>query len=716
LSISSAVEIKAPVAVSVPRLGATNRFGPFWLKYLKAWFGPPSRRRLAYAALQVGAIRHWEKEASKLSDAEIIKLGARLRGRARGGESMATLLPEVFGVVCVAAWRSVRLRPFDVQLAAGVVLHNGALAEVATGEGKTLIATLPAALNALEGKGVHVTTVNDYLAHRDGEWTSQIYRALGISVGILQQKMSDEARKEAYKADITYGTASEFGFDFLRDRLKLKSGSNQVMPFWAAWTATGPSAQTQDPKVQREHHFALVDEADNVFVDEARTPLIIASPTRDATEAEQVVYHWANGLALQMARNQHFYLDEKKQKVELTEVGRHLVRYSNPPVGKHSHAMDKLHEHVERALQAHYRFRLDQHYMVEDGKVVIIDESTGRRMPDRHWREGLHQAVEAKEKVQVTLASDHAASITFQSYFRLYKKLAGMSGTAAQNWFELRRVYKLWVVCVPTNMPCVRKVWPDRIYPTEETKYDAVAKEIQRLQQLGRPVLVGTRSVEKSELLSRKLVAAGIQHQVLNAKPGNTEREADIVAQAGRSGTVTIATNMAGRGTDILLGGNPETIAWALLKEKYGQRDKVEPEAWNRTVEDVEARENILEDRSQVVKSGGLHVLSTERNEALRIDRQLVGRAARQGDPGSCQFFLSLEDELLEGLGPDKQEKLQKVGRKGGSGSWAGFTRFFKNAQIRLEKRHYRQRLDLMMYEKQRQEVLKDLGADPYVD
>ncbi len=317
------------------------------------------------------------------------------------------------------------MRPFDVQLAAGVVLHNGALAEVATGEGKTLIATLPAALNALEGKGVHVTTVNDYLAHRDGEWTSQIYRALGISVGILQQKMSDEARKEAYKADITYGTASEFGFDFLRDRLKLKSGANQVMPFWAAWTATGPSSQTQDPKVQREHHFALVDEADNIFVDEARTPLIIASPTRDATEAEQVVYHWADGLALQMARNQHFYLDEKKQKVELTEVGRHLVRYSNPPVGKHSHAMDKLHEHVERALQAHYRFRLDQHYMVEDGKVVIIDESTGRRMPDRHWREGLHQAVEAKEKVQITLASDHAASDHLSVLFPPLQKTGG---------------------------------------------------------------------------------------------------------------------------------------------------------------------------------------------------------------------------------------------------------------------------------------------------
>ncbi len=698
------------------RLGATNRFGPRWLNYLRAFFGPPTQRRLAYAALQLSAIRYWEKEGSKLSDADILKRGAQLRGRARGGESLDKLLPEVFGLVCVSAWRAVRMRPFDVQLAAGVVLHNGALAEVATGEGKTLIATLPSALNALQGKGVHVTTVNDYLATRDGEWTSQIYRGLGINVGILYQKMTDDSRKEAYKADITYGTASEFGFDFLRDRLKLKSGSNQAVPFWAAWTSKGPSLKDRDPKVQREHHYALVDEADNVFVDEARTPLIIGMPSRPASEAEQVVYHWADSLAKKMARNEHFYLDEKKQKVELTELGRQLARYSKPPVGPHSHAMDKLHEHIERAVQAHHRFRLDQHYLIEEGKIVIIDDATGRRMPDRHWQDGLHQAVEAKEKVQVTKSSDHAAQVTYQSYFRLYKKLSGMTGTAAQNWLEIRRVYKIWVVCVPTNKPCVREVWPDSVFPNDEAKFEAVAKEIIRLQKLGRPVLVGTRSVEKSELLSRKLTDAGIEHEVLNAKPGNTEREADIVAQAGRSGTVTIATNMAGRGTDILLGGNPETIAWSHLKEKYGSRDKVEPEVWNRMVEEIEVKEKILEDRRDVVASGGLHVLATERNEAKRIDRQLVGRAARQGDPGSCQFFMSLEDDLLEALTKDTQENLRKVGKAGGGGSWAGYKQKFFTAQARLERRHYRQRLDLMMYEKQRQEILKDLGADPYVD
>ena len=715
MSTPPVVSSTTPDAAST-RTGTQNRFGLQSLNYLKALFGLPSQRRLAYAALQIGAIRHWEKELSGLTDAEILKRGAQLRGRARGGESLDKMLPEVFGLTCVASWRVVRLRPYDVQLAAGVVLHNSALAEVATGEGKTLIATLPAALNALVGKGVHVTTVNDYLAHRDGEWTSQIYNALGLSVGILQQKMSDEARKDAYKSDITYGTASEFGFDFLRDRLKVKSGGNQAMPFWAPWMANGQFKQPQDPKAQRGHHFALVDEADNIFVDEARTPLIIAMPSRPATEAEQIVYHWADNLAKQMVAQQHFYLDEKKQKIELTDLGRHQIRYSNPPVGPHSHAMDKLHEHVERALQSHYRFRRDQHYMIEEDKVVIIDESTGRRMPDRHWREGLHQAVEAKERVPITLASDHAAQVTFQSFFRLYTKLSGMSGTAAQNWRELRRVYKLWVVCVPTNKPCVREAWPDRVFPTEEAKFDAVVQEVARLKEQGRPILIGTRTVEKSEKLSEKLSAAGIEHEVLNAKPGKTEREAEIVAQAGRSGTVTIATNMAGRGTDILLGGNPETIAWTILKEKYSHRSQVEPEVWKRTVEEVEARENILEDRKQVVQSGGLHVLGTERNEALRIDRQLIGRAARQGDPGSCQFFLSLEDELLEGLGPARQEKLKKAGEAGGAGSWDSYQPYFIKAQIRLEKRHYRQRLDLMMYEKQRQEVLKDLGADPYVD
>jgi len=718
LEVNTLEAAPAPaVAEAIMRPNVTSRFGPRWYNYLRALFGSPAQRRLGYAALQIGKIRYWEAEFSRLNEEEIRKRGQQFRGRARGGESLDRLLPEVYGLVCVAALRTIGLRPFDVQLAAGVILHRGALAEVATGEGKTLVASLPASLNALVGKGVHVTTVNDYLARRDAEWTGPIYNALGLTVGCLFQKMQEAERFRAYRCDITYGTASEFGFDFLRDRLKVSGDRGQAMPFWSPWLINnGQFSKPLDPKVQREHQYALVDEADNIFIDEAKTPLIIANPTRDATEAEQVVYHWANKLGKEMVRDHHYILDEKKHyKVELTEEGKTLVRYSNPPIGEHSHAMDKLHEHVERSIHAHHRYRLDQHYLVEDNKVVIIDEYTGRRMPDRHWQEGLHQAVEAKEGVQVTKASDHAAQITFQRYFRLYKKLAGMTGTAGASW-EMRRVYKIWVVRVPTNRPVIRKYDADRVFPTEDAKFNAVAAEIVRLHNLGRPVLVGTRSVEKSEKLSALLRAAGIEHQVLNAKPENIDREAEIVAQAGRYATVTIATNMAGRGTDIILGGNPEYMAMARLKEKYPSRLEVPEELWKRTVAEVEAVEQMKEQGRRVAALGGLHVLGTERHDAKRIDRQLQGRSARQGDPGSCQFFLALDDELLEGLGQNRQEALYQRGRRGGSGNWGRYLPDFLRAQRRVEKRHYRQRVDLMIYEKQRQEILKDLGADPYVD
>lgn len=649
-----------------------NRLGPRALNQFKALFGLPWQRRLARAALQIDKIRYWESEYTRLSDADLKVKGLQLRGRARGGESLNSLLPEAFGLVCVSAYRVLQLRPYDVQLAGGVVMHQGALAELATGEGKTLTASLPVCLNALTGKGVHVTTVNDYLAKRDAEWMTPIYTMLGLTVGALQMQMPEQERFQAYRSDITYGTASEFGFDFLRDRLKTSGDKGQAAPFWAPWLTTAQfNNQPMDPKVQREHNFALVDEADNIFIDEARTPLIISAPTRVATPEEQVVYHWADKIAQSMVLNEHYTLDEKKQKIELTDVGRQVARYSNPPVGQHSHAMDKLHEHIERGLQAHHRFRRDQHYMIEKDKVVIIDEFTGRRMPDRHWREGLHQAVEAKEGVPISLAADHAAQITFQSYFRLYKKLAGMTGTAWQNFLEVRRVYKIWVVPVPTNRPVIREQWPDRVFPTEEVKFHQVVDEVIRLRELGRSVLIGTRSVEKSEYLSKLLNQASIDHQVLNAR--QHEREAQIVALAGARGRVTIATNMAGRGTDI----KPE---------------------------------------EEVIRAGGLHVIGTERHEALRIDRQMAGRSGRQGDPGSCQFFVSLDDELLEGLGPNRQERLKKRGEAGGNTDWQVYQPSFQRAQRRLEKRHRRQRVDLMLYEKQRQEVLKDLGADPYVD
>jgi preprotein translocase subunit SecA len=648
----------------------TGRLGLDPVNRIQAVFGSPWQRRLSRAALLVPSIRRWEREFGSLSDEEIKQTAARLRGRARGGTSLDKLLPEAFGLVCVASQRTLGLRPFDVQLAAGAVMHYVGLAELATGEGKTLTASLPAVLNSLTGKGVHVTTVNDYLAKRDAEWIGPIYQALGLSIGVLQMQMPDPQRKKAYQADITYGMASEFGFDFLRDRMKIRGGAGGLPPFWTAW-GDGPAAPL-DPRIQRDLNFAFVDEADSVFIDEARTPLIIASPTRAATPEECVVYLWADALARKFRWNEHFTFDAKKDKIELTEAGKQEVRWSNPPSGEHSHAFDKLFEHIERACHSHYRYVRDQHYMVSsENKVVIVDEYTGRPMPDRHWRDGLHQAVEAKEQVPITLASDHAAKITFQAYFRLYKKLAGMTGTAAQNWVEIRRVYKLWVVCIPTNRPVIRQHLPDRVFPTEDAKFDAVVTEVQRLQAAGRPVLIGTRSVETSEKLSAKLTAGGVEHQVLNAK--QNEQEAEIVSQAGRRGRVTIATNMAGRGTDIKLGPT-------------------------------------------VTDAGGLHVLGTERHDAKRVDRQLIGRAGRQGDPGSGQFFLSLEDELLEALGPKRQKALQELGRRGGDEDWDRFAPLFEVAQKKMEKKHYRQRLDLMFSEKQRMETLEDLGADPYVD
>jgi preprotein translocase subunit SecA len=664
----------APVYVKPP--APRNRLGPRWYNRLLSLVGLPWQRRLAWAALQVPRIRELEDKYDALTEAEMKTAGLKLRGRARGGESLDKLLPEAFALVCVASKRMLQMRPYDVQLAAGAVMHKGGLAELATGEGKTLSASLPVFLNALLGKGVHVTTVNDYLARRDAELIGPVYKALGLTIGCVQMQMGEQDRAAAYRSDVTYGTASEFGFDFLRDRLKVAGAKGQETPFWAPWQPGPFVASTgTDVFVQRGHHYALVDEADNIFIDEARTPLIISGPTRLASEMEARVYAWADDLAKAMRLDQHFTFDIKKQKLELTDEGRQVVRYSNPPSvagGHDSMAMDKLHERLEQALQAHHRFRRDQHYMIDKDKVIIIDEFTGRRMPDRHWREGLHQAVEAKEKVPIHFPSDHAAQITYQSYYRLYEKLAGMTGTAAQNWWEIYRVYRLWVVCVPTNRPLIRKQQPDRVFPNENAKFDAVVAEVQQLRAAGRAVLIGTRSVDKSEELSRRLTAAGIDHKVLNAR--QHDQEAVVVAQAGQIGRVTIATNMAGRGTDI----KPD---------------------------------------DRVLAAGGLHVIGTERHEALRIDRQLTGRSGRQGDPGTAQFYLSLEDELLEALGQERAERLKKRGEGAeGESGWSGYLPLFAKAQKKVEARHYKSRVDLMVHEKQRQEILRDLGADPYVD
>jgi preprotein translocase subunit SecA len=656
---------KRPPIENVPgRLGsdATNR--------LRAVVERPWKLRLARAALLIPKVRLWEARFLPMADEEMRRVGLSLRGRARGGTSLDRLVPEAFGLCSAAIRRLFGYQLFDVQLAAGIVMHYGGLVELATGEGKTISAVAPAYLNALIGRGVHVTTVNDYLAKRDATEMGPVYSLLGLTIGCIQQKMEDADRIAQYQRDITYGTASEFGFDFLRDRLKLRGGQAQAAPFWAPWTGGGPARM--DPRVQRELYYAIVDEADSIFIDEARTPLIIANPTREATPEEQVVYRWANEVAQKMARDEHFRIDLKKDKVEILDAGRYMVRYSNPPTGQHAQAMDKLIEQVEKSLHAHFRFTKDHHYMIsKEGKIVIIDEGTGRPMPDRHWRDGLHQAVEAKEAVTITMASEHAAQVTFQNFYRLYKKLAGMSGTLMPNFWELRKVYRRWVTKIPTNRPVVRRQYPDAVYPTEAAKFAAIVKQVQELHAQNRPILIGTRSVDKSERLSALLTEVGIEHQVLNAR--QDANEAQIVALAGQPGKVTVATNMAGRGTDIKLGPG-------------------------------------------VAAAGGLHVIGTERHEAERIDRQLAGRAGRQGDPGSAQFFLSLEDQILEGLGHGRQRRLDELGKSGAARPWAMFRPLFRRAQRRIEKKHYKQRLDLMNYDKNRQEMLQDLGADPYVD
>ena len=648
----------------------SGRLGTMARNQLLAQVGGPATRRLARAALLVPRIRHYEQLFGKLSPEEVKSRANQLRGRSRAGDMSREFIAEGFGLCSVAVWRMLGMRAFDVQLAAGMVMFEGALTELVTGEGKTLTAAFPVFLRALAGRGVHVATVNDYLAKRDAELMGPVYTALGLSVGFLQQKMEDGERKEQYRKDVTYGTASEFGFDFLRDRLKRSGGQVASTPFWGPWTAR-PGEAPADPRVQRGHFFALVDEADSIFVDEARTPLIISAPTREAKPEECVMYYWADDLARQMRLGEHFTFDVKKDKIEVTEAGRQLIRYSSPPSGPHAPAFDKLIEAIEKGIQANHRFVLDHHYMLIDDKVVIVDESTGRPMPDRHWREGLHQAVEAKEKVPIHVAADHAASITYQSFFRQYEKLAGMTGTVVQNWKEIRRVYKLWVVQIPTNVPIKRTRMPDLVFPTEAQKFDAIVQEVKRLREAGRPVLLGTRSVEKSEAVSSRLTALGIPHRVLNAK--QDKEEALIVSQAGQPGMVTVATNMAGRGTDIKLGPG-------------------------------------------VAAAGGLHVIATERHEAIRIDRQLLGRAGRQGDPGSGQLFLSLEDKLLEALSTDRHHKLIALGRAGANRNWNEFRKLFVIAQKRTERKHYRQRLDLMHYERQRKDLLGDLGADPFVD
>ena len=463
----------------------SGRLGNPVANQITATAGLPWTRRLAKAALLIPKIRDFESRFLTLNDEDLATASRALRGRTRGGANLDKFIPEAFGLACAAIRRVHGYQPFDVQLAAGIVMHYGGLVELATGEGKTLSAIAPAYLNALPSKGVHVTTVNDYLAKRDAEEMGPVYRVLGLTIGCLQQKMEDHARQAAYKCDLTYGTGSEFGFDFLRDRMKLRGGQAHANPFWSGWTGGGNKA---DPRCQRAEtplNFAIVDEADSIFIDEGRTPLVIANPTRPATEEEQVVYKWADKVVKELQPVTHFKIDLKKEKAELTDEGKQVVRYSNPPSGKHAHAMDKLIQHMEKAIMAYHRFRRNEHYYISDEqKVVIIDERTGRAMPDRHWQEGQHQAIEAKEGVPITLQSEHAAQVTYMNFYRLYKKLGGMSGTLMPNFWELRAVYRRWVTKIPTNRPVKREQMPDAVYPTEQTKFTAV---VQQIAAHGRP-------------------------------------------------------------------------------------------------------------------------------------------------------------------------------------------------------------------------------------
>jgi len=641
------------------------------IKILQKIFGTKNERELKKLQPIVNKINELEPKISKLTDAQLKAKTNEFKEKLSQGATLDDLLIEAFAVVREVAKRTVHMRHFDVQLMGGIVLHQGKIAEMKTGEGKTLVATLPAYLNALEGKGVHIVTVNDYLARRDTEWMGPIYKFLGLSVGTIQHGMSDAERKKAYEADITYGTNNEFGFDYLRDNMKFRL----------------------EDIVQRGHNYAIVDEVDSILIDEARTPLIISGPTEEST----ALYYRIDNLVRRLRKDVHYQVDEKTRTVVLTEEGVAVAeKFLNIPNLYDLKYMHIVH-HINQALKAHTLFKRDRDYIVKDGKVIIVDEFTGRLMPGRRYSDGLHQALEAKERVRIEEEYQTLASITFQNYFRMYKKLAGMTGTAATEANEFKAIYNLDVVVIPTNKPLRRYEYDDVIYRTKKEKWEAVVKEIEECHKIGRPVLVGTTSIENSEHLSALLRKKGIKHVVLNAK--HHEREAEIIAQAGRSGAVTIATNMAGRGTDIILGGNPEFLAKSFLRKKGIDPKKATKEEWEKAL--AEAKKITDEDHKRVVEKGGLHVIGTERHEARRIDNQLRGRAGRQGDPGSSRFFLSLEDDLMRIFGSDRIKNLMgKIGMQEGVPiQHKMVTKAIERAQKQVEAQNFSIRKHLLEYD-----------------
>ncbi len=598
----------------------------------------------------------------------------------REQQALNEILPEAFALVREASVRTTGMRHFDVQMIGGLVLHQGKIAEMRTGEGKTLVATLPVYLNALTGRGVNVITVNDYLAARDAEWMGQIYRFLGLTVGCIQNDMDDFERQTAYAADVTYGTNNEFGFDYLRDNMKFDLGTC----------------------VQRGHYYAVVDEVDSILIDEARTPLIISGPSEESTDK----YYQANAIIPQLVRGEEleegkktgdYVVDEKNHSAVLTEEGVDKAERLLAVGNLYDPSNMELLHCVEQALKAHTLYRLDHQYVVQDGEVIIVDDFTGRLMKGRRWSDGLHQAVEAKEGVKIERENQTLATITLQNYFRLYEKLSGMTGTAETEAAEFHSTYKLDVIVIPTHMPMVRKDNPDVIYRTLPEKWDAVVEEIKERYEHGQPVLVGTVSVENSELIARRLQRVAVPHNVLNAK--YHEREAEIVAQAGRKGAITIATNMAGRGTDILLGGNPDFMAREFLKEQEVDPEEATESQWQG--EFLKAKRIVESEHQEVVSLGGLHILGTERHESRRIDNQLRGRAGRQGDPGSSRFFLSLEDDLMRIFAGDKVKALmQRLGMEQGVAIESKMvSKRIAAAQKSVEGRNFETRKHLLEYD-----------------
>ncbi|MGB5985672.1 MAG: preprotein translocase subunit SecA [Desulfobacterales bacterium] len=646
-------------------------------------FGSKNERELKRLHPLVDQINALEPAVKAMSDAEL-KVQTRLfRERLDQGATLDELLPEAFATVREASLRVLKMRHFDTQLIGGIVLHEGKIAEMKTGEGKTLVATLPAYLNALGGRGVHVVTVNDYLAQRDTEWMGRIYTFLGLSVGSIVHGLDDTQRRAAYATDITYGTNNEFGFDYLRDNMKFQLAS-LVQPF---------------------HNFAIVDEVDSILVDEARTPLIISGPAEQSTG----LYYQVNSIIPKLEAERDFTKDEKARSVNLTEEGvancEKILKADNLYDPKY---IELLH-HINQALKAHTLFKRDVDYIVQDGQVTIVDEFTGRLMPGRRYSEGLHQALEAKEGVKIENENQTLATITFQNYFRMYDKLAGMTGTADTEAAEFKKIYDLDVMVIPTNQPMIRKDFPDAIYKSKREKYNAVIEEIIEKHQAGQPVLVGTISIDVSESLSRQLAKQGIKHEILNAK--NHKKEAEIISQAGRKAAVTISTNMAGRGTDIMLGGNPEIIARSELGPEPKDLKKGEEPTdlqkrqakWQHKLnERIEKLKTLTaQEHQEVVELGGLHILGTERHESRRIDNQLRGRSGRQGDPGSSRFYLALEDDLLRIFGGERITSImEKLGLEEGERiENVLISRAIENAQSKVEGHNFDIRKHLLEYD-----------------